>query len=163
MHDKRYGFTVLLFFLLAGVSWWLLTTVNSPPDEQFTTISGKKIALHTLRGRPVLVTFWATDCPACIQEIPHLLTLYRQFHQRGLEIIAVAMYYDPPNHVAAMAKARQLPYDIALDLRGAHALAFGNVQLIPTTFLISPEGKIVLRKTGAFNVLQMQNSIEKML
>ncbi len=92
-----------------------------------------------------------------------MLTLYRQFHQRGLEIIAVAMYYDPPNHVVAMARSRGLPYDIALDLRGAHALAFGNVQLTPTTFLISPDGKIVLRKTGAIDILQMQNNIEKML
>jgi len=163
MLNKRYSFALLLAFLLAAVVWWLLPPVNSAPDAQFTTITGKKIALQALRGRPVLVAFWATDCPACIQEIPHLLSLYRQFHARGLEIIAVAMYYDPPNHVAAMAKARRLPYDIALDLRGSHALAFGNVQLIPTTCLISPEGKIVLRKTGAFNVLQMQNSIEKML
>ncbi len=154
---------LLLAFLLAGAAWWLLPAANSAPDVQFTTISGKKISLQALRGKPVLVTFWATDCPGCIKEIPHLISLYRQFHERGLEIIAVAMYYDPPNHVVEMARVRRLPYDIALDLRGSHARAFGNVQLTPSTFLISPQGSIVAQITGAFDFRQMQDSIDNML
>ncbi len=163
MAHRLWSLGLLFAVLLTGAAWWLLPANAAAPNVQFTTITGKKIALQALRGKPVLVTFWATDCPACILDIPHLLRLYRKFHQRGLEIIAVSMYYDPPNHVATMAKARRLPYDIALDLHGRHALAFGNVQLTPTTFLISPDGEIILRKTGVLDVLQMQNSIEKML
>ena len=130
------------------------------PDETFTTITGKKIALKDLRGKPVIVTFWATDCPACIKEIPDLINLYTHYHKQGLEIIAVAMYYDPPNHVVSMTEDQQLPYYVALDLKAEHAHAFGGVQLIPSTFLISPDGLIVLKKTGTFDPAEMKTRIE---
>ncbi|MDD5461744.1 MAG: TlpA disulfide reductase family protein [Methylococcales bacterium] len=133
------------------------------PDVKFTTITGKKIALKDLRGKPVIVTFWATDCPACMKEIPHLVDLYAQYHKQGLEIIAVAMYYDPPNHVVTMTENQQLPYDVALDLTAELARAFGDVQLTPSTFLISPEGSFVLKKTGPFDIADMKSRIELLL
>jgi thiol-disulfide isomerase/thioredoxin len=99
------------------------------PDAIFTTLTGNKIDLKQLQGNPVIVTFWATNCATCIQEIPHLIKLYQQFHPQGLEIIAVAMYYDPPNHVLSMSKAKQIPYPVALDLTANHAKAFGKICL----------------------------------
>ncbi|MFZ2313659.1 MAG: TlpA disulfide reductase family protein [Methylobacter sp.] len=137
--------------------------ITSAPDVTFTTITGKKIALKDLRGKPVMVTFWATDCPSCVKEIPHLIELYTQYHARGLEMIAVAMYYDPPNHVVDMTKARQLPYDVALDLKSELALAFGDVMLTPSTFLIAPDGSVALRKTGIFDLAEMKTRIESFL
>ncbi len=116
-----------------------------------------------MRGKPVLVTFWATDCPGCIQEIPHLIDLYRQYHDQGLQIIAVAMYYDPPNHVVEMTKQQALPYDVALDIQAEHAKAFGDVRLTPTTFLISPAGSIALQKIGVFDLADMKTRIEALL
>lgn len=135
----------------------------SAPEVTFTTIAGKKIALQDWRGKPVIVTFWATDCPSCMKEIPHLLDLYRQFHPRGLEMIAVAMAYDPPRHVVEMTRARQLPYDVALDFNSAHALAFGDVTFTPTTFLITPEGRIADRAVGVFDYPSWQGRIAGML
>ncbi|WP_031435031.1 TlpA disulfide reductase family protein [Methylomarinum vadi] len=144
---------------------WLLTdpTPHPAPNVSFKTISNKDISLRNLRGRPVIITFWATDCPACIEEIPHLLELYRLFHPHGLEMIAVAMYYDLPSHVVEMSKIKQLPYDIALDLRAELSKAFGGVMLTPTTFLISPGGDIVLKKLGGFELNAMKHNIEAML
>jgi peroxiredoxin len=133
------------------------------PDAVFTSITGKKIVLEALRGKPVIVTFWATDCPACIDEIPHLIELYRQYHEQGLEMIAVAMFYDPPSHVVSMAKAKGLPYDVALDLSAGHARAFGNVNLTPTTFLISPDGIVAEHKIGKIDLQQMKTRIEELL
>ncbi len=125
---------VILALILMGCS----KTITSAPEVTFTTITGEKIALKDLHGKPVIVTFWATDCPSCIKEIPHLIDLYTQYHARGLEMIAVAMYYDPPNHVVDMTKAKQLPYNVALDLKSELAMAFGGVMFTPTTFLIAP-------------------------
>jgi len=73
------------------------------------------------------------------------------------------MYYDPPNHVVAMTKAKQLPYPVALDLKASHAHAFGQVQLTPTTFLISPTGHIIMQKTGEFDLNKMKHHIENLL
>jgi peroxiredoxin len=126
------------------------------PDTTFSTITGKKIALHDLRGKPVIVTFWATDCTNCIKEIPHFVELYKQYHDRGLEIIAVAMSYNPPNHVLEVSRAQNLPYDVALDMQSENAHAFGDVSLTPTTFLIDLEGNIVLEKTGMIDLDAMK-------
>ena len=150
-----------LLLMLAFISLDVINRVSTKaPDVTFTTITGKKIALKELRGKPVIVTFWATDCPGCIKEIPHLIDLYTQYHKQGLEIIAIAMYYDPPNHVVTMTKDHQLPYNVTLDLKAEHAHAFGDVQLIPSTFLIGPDGLIALKKIGAFDPAEMKTLIE---
>ena len=139
----------------------MLISCRSPiaPETTFSTITGKKIVLSELRGKPVIVTFWATDCASCIQEIPHLVELYQQYHDKGLEIIAVAMAYDPPNHVIDMSKARQLPYNVALDMQSENAHAFGDVSLTPTTFLIAPNGQIALQKTGLFDLTEIKTQL----
>lgn len=161
---SRFILLVSLLSVLVFISTDLINHVSTKgPDVTFTTISGKKIALKALRGKPVIVTFWATDCPACIKEIPHLIDLYTQYHKQGLEIIAVAMYYDPPNHVVTMTKNQQLPYNVALDLKAELAYAFGGVQLIPSTFLISPDGLLALQKTGPFDPAEMKTQIETLL
>ena len=150
-----------LILVLAFVSIPALNRISTKaPDITFTTITGKKIALKDLHGKPVIVTFWATDCPGCMKEIPHLINLYSHYHEQGLEIIAVAMYYDPPNHVVTMAEDQQLPYHVALDLKAENAHAFGDVQLIPSTFLITPDGLIALKKTGAFDPAEIKTLID---
>ena len=148
--------------LITGVWFWQTQSLTPAPQVTFTSITGKRIELAKLQGNPVIVTFWATDCPGCIREIPHLIELYNQFHPQGLEIISVAMYYDPPNHVVEMTKAKQIPYNVALDLKAEHAYAFGQVQLTPTTFLISPAGIIIKQKTGEFDITNMKHQLENL-
>lgn len=159
---------LLIILLLIGIcitsTWYIFSQINSPaPDLTFTTISGKKIELANLQGKPVIITFWATDCANCIKEIPDLIQLYRQFNPKGLEIIAITMYYDIPSHVVAMTNAKHIPYDVTLDLGGQYAATFGQVELIPATFLISPSGDIVMQKTGLFDIAKMKEKIEQLL
>lgn len=160
MKIKNRAFALLLLML---VSIGCNKTITSAPNVTFTTITGEKIALTDLRGKPVIVTFWATDCPSCIKEIPDLIDLYAQYHASGLEMIAVAMYYDPPNHVVDMTKTKQLPYNVALDLNSEHAQAFGGVMFTPSTFLIGPDGSVVRKEIGLFNLAKMKTNIESLL
>jgi peroxiredoxin len=160
----KWWFGLPVLVLAAWLAWQaVLRLSGAAPDVTFTTITGKQVALRAWRGKPAIVTFWATDCPSCMLEIPHLIDLYRQFHPQGLEIMAVAMAYDPPHHVVALTRERQLPYDVALDLNSAHALAFGNVQFTPTAFLIGPEGKIAEKSVGVFDYPTWQSRIAAML
>ena len=154
---------LLIGLVIVSLRLWQTESITPAPAASFTSITGKKIELAQLQGKPVIITFWATDCPGCVKEIPHLIELYQQFHPKGLEIIAVAMYYDPPSHVVAMTKAKQLPYHVALDLKAEHANAFGQVQLTPTTLLISPAGYIVKKNTGEFDINDMKHRIKKLL
>ncbi|MDD5411729.1 MAG: TlpA disulfide reductase family protein [Methylobacter sp.] len=160
---SRLRILLLLALIPIVLSVGCSKTITSAPDVTFTTITGKKIDLKDLSGKPVMVTFWATDCPSCVKEIPHLIDLYTQYHAQGFEMIAVAMYYDPPNHVVDMTKARQLPYDVALDLKSELAHAFGDVMFTPSTFLIAPDGSVALRKTGIFDLAEMKTRIESLL
>ena len=160
--------TIAVIFILAvaGMSLWLW---NSPsglkwaPEVTFTTLEGEKIGMGELRGRPVLITFWATTCPGCLKEMPHLVELYEELGNAGFELIGVAMSYDPPNRVLELTRERQLPYPIALDLDGALAAAFGNVMLTPTSFLIGPDGRIIKHRIGEMDITELRQQVESLL
>jgi len=151
--------------LLAGIGWlWMAPAgIAQVPDITVTTLQGEKISLPTLRGRPLLVNFWATTCPGCIKEMPHLAELYRELSPQGFEMIGIAMAYDPPNQVIALSEARQLPYRIALDIKGDAARAFGDVRLTPSSFLIAPDGRIVHQKIGELDMPKVRSMIVDML
>ena len=149
------GITSWLWFKPSGLKW--------APDVTFSTLEGEKINMRELRGQPVLVTFWATTCPGCLKEMPHLVELYEEFDGGGFELIGVAMAYDPPNRVLELTTERQLPYPIALDIDGAIATAFGNVMLTPTSFLIAPDGRIIKHESGEMNIHKLRQQIENLL
>lgn len=143
-------------------TYWL-SVAPTTLDDSFVTLMGRTIELRQWRGLPVVVTFWATDCPACVNEIPELIALYRRYHAEGLEMIAVNAYYDPPSHVVALTAAKQLPYPVALDIDAGHARRFGGVYLTPSTFLLAPDGTVDRRYTGAFDAADLSARIEYFL
>ncbi len=118
------------------------------PEVTYISLKGEKITSHSLRGKVVMVNFWATDCATCIKEMPQMIETYQKFHGQGLELIAVAMKYDPPNYVINYTETRQLPFTVALDSNGQLAKAFGDVALTPTTFVIDKQGNIIKRYVG---------------
>jgi peroxiredoxin len=148
---------------IAGALVYALMEKPAAPAATFTTLEGKPIALNELRGKIVLVNFWATSCPGCVKEMPDLVETYKQYKDRGFEIVAVAMSYDPPNYVANFAKTRQLPFPVALDVNGEHARAFGNVQLTPTSFIIGKDGRIIEEKLGDLDFPKLKALLDKEL
>ena len=164
MKTKSWG-KGLLFLLVVSIALWLAKSekYTFTPDTTFTTITGERMSMKDLHGKPVLITFWASSCGSCVKEIPHLITLYKQYHQQGLEIIAIAMVYDPPNRVVTLSKESKLPYHVVLDMTSGHAKAFGRIWATPTTLLIAPNGTVAKHKVGAFDLADMQNRIEQLL
>ena len=148
------GLTLIqIMFLLAvlGIAIYIALSFfkkEPAPAVIFKTISGEQITPASLRGKVVLVNFWATSCTSCIEEMPQMVETYNKYKGRGLEFIAVAMSYDPPNYVLNYAQTRQLPFKVALDTDGAAAKSFGDVALTPTTFLIDKDGVILKRYVG---------------
>lgn len=148
---------------LVGALAYALMDKSAAPEATFTTLEGRTIALADLRGKVVLVNFWATSCPGCIKEMPGMVETYRQYKDRGFEIVAVAMSYDPPSYVANFVQTRQLPFPVALDVDGGHARAFGNVQLTPTSFLIGKDGSILEQKLGELDFVKLKAVLDKEL
>ena len=157
------GFVALILVAVAYV-WFSPSGVTPAPKVEMIQLDGgQKIDLASLRGRPVLVTFWATSCPGCIAEMPHLIKLYKELAPKGFQIIGVAMNYDKPNNVLAMQKAKDIPYPIVWDDVGKISKAFGTVTLTPTHFLIDPKGEIVQHKIGDIDINLLRARVLTML
>ncbi len=153
----------LVVVLAFATIWFMPAGLRQAPPLIGQTLDGRTLTLEQFRGKPVLVTFWATTCPSCIEEMPHLIELYRELHPKGLEIIGVAMSYDSPDRVRAMVQQRQIPYPIVLDSQEHIAREFDNVQLTPTTVLISPDGQIVQYRLGLLDLPKLRETIKAML
>src|SRR5689334_2678161 len=69
-----------------------IATGQAAPEIELPTLAGPGIKLSTLRGHPVVVTFWGTWCPPCRTEFPELTSAYRKHHESGLEILAVNQF-----------------------------------------------------------------------
>lgn len=153
---------VAVTILATMVALWPIPDEKAP-DFTFKLINGERLSLAGLRGRPVLVFFWATTCKICIDKTPELNALYRQLKPEGLEMVAVAMPYDPPTHVVAMATRMKMPYPVALDINADAVRVFGNVKVTPTTILIAPDGNMVWRKLGKFDTGRLKTRIQQLI
>ncbi|MBI3545192.1 MAG: TlpA family protein disulfide reductase [Gammaproteobacteria bacterium] len=157
-------FTMLVVIVLTGISaLWFFPASTIPAETEFRLLDGRKLSLQDLRGRPVLVNFWATNCPPCIEELPELMQLYRELHPRGLEIIGVSAAYDPPIVVQEFVQRRGIAYPVALDLDGKIARAFGGVAYVPTTYILASNGNVVLKYAGRLDVAKARRIIAKYL
>lgn len=164
---RKYVATLVICLALstAALVWMQASQskLQEVPDVALQIIDGRKIDLHSLGGSPVLVMFWATTCETCVRKTPELKALYQRLKPGGLELIAVAMAYDPPNRILAFSKDHDIPYPIALDIDGSVARAFNDVTLTPTTFLIGPDRKIVFSRVGNFNIDELGEEISELL
>lgn len=136
------------FVAAAAVAAYALWPRNVLDDVTFTTLKGERIKLRDLRGKVVLMNFWATTCPACVKEMPELVKTYEHYRARGFEVVAVAMAYDPPAFVKEFAAKNGLPFPVALDTQEEIVKAFGGVKVVPTTFVMDKDGRLVSRTLG---------------
>ena len=154
---------VVLLLAVGGAVAYALTSKPAAPPVSVTALNGQTIDLTQLRGQVVLVDFWATSCPGCVEEMPLLTQTYERYKDKGVQVVAVAMNYDQPAYVANFATRYQLPFTVAIDSDGSAAKAFGNVQLTPTSFIINRKGKIVAQKIGNWKPAELDKALDKAL
>src|SRR5688500_11714984 len=80
----------------ATLAWRGLGQKERAPDAAYTLLDGSKGQVADLRGKVVLVNFWATSCTTCVHEMPQIVSTHEKYKARGYETLAVAMSYDPP-------------------------------------------------------------------
>jgi peroxiredoxin len=159
----RIAAAAIFISALSAFGYSALFSQQRAPDVQFQTLKGETISTADLRGKVVLVNFWATDCVTCMKEMPHIVETWNKYQRQGFETVAVAMKYDPPNYVAAYAEKNRLPFKVALDVRGEVAEGFGRIRLTPTTFIIDRRGNIVKRYLGEPDFAQLHRLLEEKL
>ena len=133
------------------------------PDFQLTGVDGRTVRLADLRGKAVLLNFWATWCPPCKVEIPWFVDLQKQYGPQGLQIVGVAMDEgNPRDAIAKFAGEMGVNYTMVLGNEKV-ADAYGGVEALPTTFYIGRDGKIVSRVFGLVSHRDVEENIRAAL
>ena len=153
--------------LVAGAAVGAVVVLGSgtsqAPQSTFVLLDGSQQTTADLKGKVVLVNFWATSCTTCVAEMPEIVATYDKYKGQGFETLAVAMSYDPPSYVVNFTETRKLPFKVAIDNTGAVAKAWGDVKLTPTTYIVNKRGEIVKSYIGAPDFEELHKLIERLL
>ena len=132
------------------------------PDFRLETLDGKSMQLSELRGKAVLLNFWATWCTPCRIEMPWFVELQNQYGPQGLQIVGVAMDDSSRADIAKFAKDMGVNYPVLLG-KEAVGDAYGGVPALPESFFIGRDGKIVDKIMGLKSKVEIEDSIRKAL
>jgi thiol-disulfide isomerase/thioredoxin len=157
----------------AGIAWWRsrqappaagagTTVVDQAGAQQFwplefDTPEGGKLAMASLKGKPLLLNFWATWCAPCIEEMPMLDAFYRQHTAKGFQVLGIAI--DQPSSVRKFLEHTKVTFPIGLAGFAGTELtkSLGNMAgALPFSVLFDREGKVVQRKMGKLTEADLQ-------
>jgi len=113
---------------------------NAPTPE------GTKIGIDDLKGKLVLLNFWATWCPPCILEMPTMEKLHQEFKEEGLEVVAMN-FMEGQKTINAFIKKRGFTFTVLMDRSGEISQRYG-VHALPVTYLIGREGNMLVKSIG---------------
>ncbi len=144
MKKWLFGFLLLCIAIpaMASENWSLTDT------------SGKQWNLSDFRGKWVLVNFWATWCPPCLAEIPDLSKMGKE--GKKIAVIGIAVSYRSQEEVLDFMKKHAIPYPVVLGSEDI-ASSFGGIESLPTSFLYSPDGKLVGQHEGPLTQDEIEN------
>jgi thiol-disulfide isomerase/thioredoxin len=135
---------------------------SDAPDFTLESLDGKSMRLSDLRGKAVLLNFWATWCGPCKIETPWLVELQNQYGHDGLQIVGVEMGDDSKDEITKFTKDMAVNYPILIG-KEAVGDAYGGVPALPETFFIGRDGKIVNKIIGLKGKGEIEDSIKKAL
>jgi peroxiredoxin len=139
-----------------------LTQSSLAPDFSLESLDGSSVRLSDLRGKAVLLNFWATWCGPCKIEMPWFVDLQKQYGSQGLQIVGVAMDDASKEDIGKFAKDMGVNYPILI---GKESVGdqYGGVPALPETFLISRDGKIVDKIIGLRGKADIEEAVRKAL
>lgn len=157
--------TLLLLALIAYIWFrppaWVSDEHRPVQDVRVTLTDGRVVTLDGLRGKVVLVNFWATWCPYCRHEMPAMQTFYRDWHSRGFEILALSIEDDPASVAAFMKKEG---YTFPAGLASAEAQhAFGGISRVPVSFIVDRRGVIRHKISGQVHYARLEGLVAPLL
>jgi thiol-disulfide isomerase/thioredoxin len=160
---NRPVFTWFLIFSLCSGGVFLLSHCSIPkeqplsglaPDFTLKTFAGQKITLSQLKGKVVLLDFWATWCGPCRESIPHLIQLYKNYRESGFELVGMNLDKGDGEVVRRFITSMDIPYPVVA--APEEVVRSYQVTGIPVAFLIDKEGKIREKMVGFSGIIAQQ-------
>lgn len=160
---KKQSIALILIIATAMIVTYFTLEPKDAPHSELVFLKGDRQNISDLKGKVILVNFWATSCTTCVAEMPDLIALHKKLSPSGFEVIGITMQYDPPSYVVNFAESRQIPFQVAIDNTGQIAQEWGNVQITPTSFIVDKQGKIIKTFVGPPDFKGLENTILQLL
>lgn len=132
------------------------------PAFSVTGLDGRPVTRESLRGRVVLLDFWATWCAPCRKSMPELQALHDRYRARGFTVLGVSIDEGGPAKVKKFVRGKYT-YPIAMDSETAPAWEAYRVKAVPAAFLIDRDGRIVAQWTGRFAAAELEQKLAALL
>jgi len=168
LHPWNLVFLAVLAFVLVrlgphlGAVVGLRSGEDIAPDFAYETLAGDTVTSSGLRGKVVLVNFWATWCPPCKVEMPLLQSMAERHAAAGLVVLGLSRDQGPASGVRAFLAERGITYPVAIVGRDAET-AFGGVRGYPTSFLLDRTGRIRHAALGPLAMLSFEPAVRRLL
>jgi thiol-disulfide isomerase/thioredoxin len=165
---KKWTPSPLTLILLGLIAWlWFRPPAEvsdenrSPPPWQVTLPDGRLLSSEHLRGKVVLVNFWATWCPYCRKEKPVIDSFWQDHRQQGFEVVSISID-DSPQQIAAWMQDKGYAF-MAAPTNASVAAAFGHVGSVPTSFILDEHGNIRHKIAGQVHYARLEKLVTPLL
>lgn len=151
------GFLALMFCVQSAAAATKMPSFSLPD-----AVSGDSVDSKRFSGKTLLVTFFATWCPPCMQEIPDLIKLQNKYASKGFSVVGLSVDESGPKVVKKLVEKRSINYPVLM-ADGSTARDFGGVVGIPTSFLVNSQGTVVKKYPGYVPSIVLENDIKKIM
>jgi thiol-disulfide isomerase/thioredoxin len=132
------------------------------PDFLLPAVDGSMVRLSDHSGKVIIVDFWATWCPPCVEMLPVLSKLHRNFSDKGLVVLGISLDRDGLGALGTFVHENMIPYKVLLG-DDKVSRSFGGVSSIPTLFIVDREGRLVRKLTGYHSYGELKDQVSKYL
>ncbi len=162
MLKSRTVVLVLVVFSALVLSTSALSATRMPDFILPNALNGKKVSSETFEGKTLFVTFFATWCPPCIEEVPTLIDLHKKYGKDGFSVVGLSVDQGGSKAIKRLVKKKSINYPILMaDAKTMQN--FGGVYGIPVSFLVNKKGNVVKKYTGYIAKSVLEKDLRKVL